>query len=337
MGERAINTSVPVSAVIGSILWETLLEVIITLVLLWRMDALTPLDLLQENKTKKTQRKIKVANKTAPTIAPQPENIATHAGIADNKTAPYQLPRLNRKEYKHRAARFMIRYTWKHIRCAAGKSASAILVVALLFFAVGQYVLVRQSYFELINKTIITAKFFGGLELHAVPLIKQNSFVDDCYYEASETVDLNFNWTNIVFTNDLARYTGSEVVITYADGYDATCMETFDRIIIAGRNLMDLYGLQPGDTVIMTHAGALRQLQSEYIYKYRAQNPDDVIDDAAILAKYDDEISQIISLSSHTYTIAGVITTPYEVFNNSAFAPGHNGLERIFGKDVKLM
>ncbi len=212
----------------------------------------------------------------------------------------------------------------------------AILLGVLLFIAVGQLALMKQSYTELCTDTVIKASFIGGLPLKAIPKIAKSGYVRNPYYEALVRADLNFSNESIVFTNDIARYTGVETVITYAEGFDASCLEQRGPVLIAGEILMAKYGLEIGDTIQLTPENWLKGLKDEYIMIHRSTHSAERLTDEEILALYQDEIENLISFVARTYTIAGVVSTASGAYEDLAYTPGRVDEPYGFNTEVKL-
>lgn len=140
----------------------------------------------------------------------------------------------------------------KHIRRTGGKSILTILLSALLFGAVGQFEAMHQSYIDLCNSAEIKATFINGLPLSTVTKIMKTGYVINPYYEYTHDVDFNYSKVDWVVTNDIAGYTGEEIDITYAEGYDESCMKVFGRVCIVGDKLLEESGFKLGDKVYVT-------------------------------------------------------------------------------------
>lgn len=336
--EYSISTAIPAGAAIGCVLGEILLTLLFALVLLRRIGGLPPLALLQDNQTRggKKGRKAPanidaaVPEMKTPSIPLASVPSATKVLVED--TITYSI----REVRKSRSTRFVLRYIWRHMRRSTGKSVLSVLLAALLLGVVGQLALMKQSYTELYANTVITANFVGGVPLDNVPSIIRSGYVTNPYYEVRKTVDLNFSNISIVFTNNIARYTGEETDITYADGFDASCMDEFGEVIIAGKGLMMKYGLEPGGTVKITREGFFDNLKKTYIARYRGDHPKDAVTDEEILVLYQNEITKSVNLMARTYMIAGVISTPSGEYDEIAFTPGTNEASLVVGATVKL-
>ncbi len=346
MKEYVVSTAVPAEAVIGCILGEILLTLIFAILLLRRVGNLSPLSLLQDNVSKSSCGKRKALRKVPARLEAKSLAMAAPCGVLvsmppeagaviETSTVTGD-PAPVREIHKKASSGFVLRYIWRHMRRSAGKSALTVLLAALLFGVVGQLALMKQSYAQLCDETVITARFVGGLPITSVPQIAQSVFVKDPYYEAREIVDMNSAETSLVFTNNIARYTGEEADIIYIGGYDASCMEKFGEIIIAGKALMETYGLEPGDTVKMLPRGFVDNLKPTYTNEYRKTHPGDTITDEDILALYQSELMIAINMATCIYTIAGTVSTPSGAYDGMAFTPGDYDAYMAVGKAVKL-
>ncbi|NLA88057.1 MAG: ABC transporter permease, partial [Clostridiales bacterium] len=157
--EYSVSTSIPAGAVIACIAGELLLTLLIAFILLRRVAALSPLALLQDNGNRrargrknqrfKTQRRSEAVSATmtasSDSLAPQP----THSGAFVEEAAVTGISKPVRGVRAKGSLRFVLRYIWKHQRRSAGKSVLATLLGVLLFIAVGQLALMKQSYTEL--------------------------------------------------------------------------------------------------------------------------------------------------------------------------------------------
>jgi hypothetical protein len=259
MQTYAISTSVPAGAALGCILGEIILTLLIAVLMLRRIGARSPLALLQDNKNGKARAKVKASGEkpagpdtnmlpAAPSASPIPPPAQAAAPMVTAVASDVHRPG-SRQDHRSGSVGFVLRYIGRHMRRSAGKSALAVLLAALLFAAVGQFALIRQSYTELCTDTVIKANFIGGLELGVVQSIISTDYVTDSYYEVSPTVDLNNITTKLAVTNNIARYIGEDPTITYADGYDASAINQRGYVVLIGKTFMELYGLELGGTV----------------------------------------------------------------------------------------
>lgn len=337
---HTVNTSIPITVVFGCILGEVLLVLIFALYRIWRISNIPPLILLQDSQMKQIHgkkpeqsEKIKKANKERSSINASEYNINEHQ-ITNTTILKGTKVNINVRQNKHNG--FVLRYIAKHIRRSVGKSVLSILLSALLFGAVGQFEVIRQSYINLCNSTDIKASFINGLSLSAVTNIMKSGYVINPYYEYKHYADFNYSKVDWVVTNDIADYTGEDINITYADGYDKSCMNVYGKICIVGDKLLEENGLKLGDKVHITISGTLQYLQNDYINKYKSAHPDNALSDKEILKLSIDEITKEILSQGQDYTIVGTVTTPSDKYDEMVFSPGTLNTIQIFGQEVSL-
>ena len=240
---------------------------------------------------------------------------------------------------RHRAG-FVIRYIARHIRRASGKSALSVLLAALLLCAAGQLVSVRLSYGDVFYSTPVTA-MFTGLSLSQAVRIARLDLALDPYYETIGTVHANldhnqypnFDTFTLVFTNNIARYTGEEAEILWALGYDETCMGDLANLLVAGSAFLEEQGLAPGDKVKLSRTGVFAGLLQQYIdrdkYVFKSENPDadphgyDIrAATGEILSRHSGDIEREVEALSIVFTVAGAVSTPSGSYETMLFSPG---------------
>lgn len=296
--------------------------------------------LLQDNQIKQVRSKkpeqsekvIQVNNDYSASNAPIDDTI----GIQVLNTTIVKDAEVNLKIRNHRHSGFVLRYIAKHIRRSTGKSILSILLITLLFGAVGQFEAMRQAYITLCKSTDIKADFINGFSFSAVTQLMETGYVINPYYEYKKDADFNYSKTDWVVTNNIAAYTGEEINITYAEGYDESCMKEFGEVCVVSDNLLKANGLKLGDKVHVTITGTLKDLQQLYIKKYKSAHPDTVLTDDKILELSNDEIRKEISRQGFDYTIVGTITTLSDQYANTVFSPGTLNASLIFGRGVSL-
>jgi ABC-type lipoprotein release transport system permease subunit len=317
LGEHPTNTSIPAGVAAGCILGEIMFTLAIASAILRRIGALAPLALLQDNSGGKRTRSGKKA------ALPEPPSIhkAEIAAVVPSEV-------FSARSYMRNGSspRFILRYVLRHAQRAARKSALAFLLAALFLGVVGQFALMMWSYTDLCESTTVTANFAGGINLYAVPQLERTGYVTQPYYVAEDRVGVNADETHVVITNNIARYTGEEPEIIYAEGYDASCMDNPGNIIIIGDERAALVGLAPGDTVeIIIPYGLLFRVR-EYIYNYKTNYPEETLSDNELLSLHRDAIMRTLGMRMDKFTVAGVVSTPSGKYGHSAFSPGSNNL-----------
>ncbi len=363
--DHAVSTSIPITVAAGCILGEILLVLALALYRIWRISTIPPLMLLQDNQTK--QARSKKPEQSEEVMEVNDDNSGVNVPINDipindipindtpisnapiNNTIDSQvlntaiqngsevnLNKVNLNIRYNRHKGFVLRYIAKHIRRSAGKSVLSILLSALLFGAVGQFEAMRLSYINLCNSPDIKATFINGLPLLSVINVMKTGYVINPYYEYTDDADFNYSKVDWAVTNDIAGYTGEEIGITYAEGYDEACMEEFGKTCIVGDRLLGESGLKLGDQVHVTAPGTLNSLKLVYINKYKNTHPDNVLPDEKILELGNDEIKKELLRQGSYYTIVGTVKTPSGKYGGMVFSPGTLNAAPIFGQEVSL-
>jgi ABC-type antimicrobial peptide transport system permease subunit len=316
-----VNTSIPVTLAIGYIIGEILLVLLFALFGLRKIGAIPPLMLLQDNPRRQMRSGII-------------ESVADTSIINDPISSVFEkrVDKINSK----RVCGHALRYITRHIFRSTKKSMLSIMLPALLIGAVGQFAVMQQSYIDLCNSTVVKAKFINGLSLTAVRQILNTDYVINPYYEYKNAVMFNNFKTDLVITNDIERYTGEAAEITFAEGYDISCIKELGKACIIGKALLEENGLKPGDEVHITGTAVLSILQSLFIDKYRSEYPEEEISDEKILEIYKDEIAKEFLKEGLFYTIAGYVTTPSAKYDRIVFTPGTLKTSPIFGFEVPL-
>ncbi|MDR1588566.1 MAG: ABC transporter permease [Oscillospiraceae bacterium] len=340
-----VNTSIPAIVALGCVLGEIALTLIIAYALLRRIGALSPLALLQDDgggrrkmsprhEPPRTQRADLEA--AIPAAAPRGSVFGENSpagGASARETAGHGV---RAPAEKNGSLRFVTRYVLRHARRAAGKSALALVIAALLLCAVGQFALTKQSYVELRDNTVVKANFVGGLPLSYVTPIIRSGHVSDPYYEAIVNAGMNLRNTQFIVTNDISRFTNEDINITYAEGFDASCMDSLGEIVILGETLAATRGLEPGGVVEVVPRFTLEQVRYKYVEGYKTSHPENDMSDDEIEAMLHDKIAEEISKAAQIYTVAGIVSTPSGAYGTAAFTPGVMEDAKSFGFSIEL-
>ncbi|MDR2357430.1 MAG: ABC transporter permease [Oscillospiraceae bacterium] len=344
LGEYSANASVPAAAALGCIFGEILLALIAAYTLLRRIGSRSPLALIQDDsgvRRKKSPHGRAPRDQRADLTSTAP---ATPSHGAVGKISPdivesareTTFSRVRAAAQKKGTVRFAARYILRHARRSAGKSALALVLAALLLCAIGQFVLMRQSYAELRDDTVVKANFAGGLPLSYVPSITGSGYTKDPYYEAIVEASMNLINTDFIITNNISRLTGEDTDVKYAEGFDASCMDAPGEIVILGETLAALHGAEPGGVVQVVPRFTPDQVRYEYVENYKMLHPESDMSDDEIAALLRDKIEEEISKAAQIYTIAGIVSTPSGSYNMSAFTPGVREDTKSFGFSIEL-
>ena len=310
----AVNTAIPSGIVLACILGEILLTLLLALLLLMRLGAMSPLALLQDSGAARVRVQGQRAVSAQDLGARKQDLVET--GDAFSILA-ITLPPPGAKD---NSAGFVVQYVWKHIRRATAKSALTALLALLMVAAVGQFALMKQSYTDLIENTEIVIRFAGGARLSILPKILESGYVRDPYYDVSTYVDFNDSGTALVVTNNMRRFTGEEISVTYADGYDEASAGEIGEIVFVGKDLAEARDIKPGDTVTLRPPFMFQRALAQRFYLYADEYPDLSEEEVREIASKD--IAEILANRTDIFTVAGVFASATGDYDSIAFAPG---------------
>ena len=326
LSEFVIDTSISPWIVCLSAAAAIVLAFVIAYLMLHRLGKRSPLELIQDNQTKKRKQKEKVI--AAPETA---VIINTYSNIVAN----------NFTKYKKYARHFTWKYIFRHIRRTVPKALLTVLLAALLLNVVGQLNIMRDSYAYLVEHTEVTSNFIGGIPLASIDKLEESGYAKSIYYAADKSLDVNNSQTQLVITNNVERYCGdAEINITYGAGYDEKCFDKRQNVIILNNSTAEMFGLTYGDSVIVTPFKYMESMQSGYIMRHREKYPDDTRTDEEIFALYLEEAVDTYSKKAVEFVIAGTfeVISQEDIgsFDNTAFTPGSHMFNTDFGKLTTL-
>ncbi len=321
LSEFAIDTSIPVWVVVLCIISEFVLALVIALIMLSDLGKKPPLALIQDNSAKRKKVKINDITETQEPVT-----------LVDLKiTSSEKLPK-----YKKHERRFVSKYVFRHIKRTTAKALLTVLLCVLLLNVIGQLDIMIDTYTELVETTVITSNYVGGLQLEKIDDIEESGYTKNIYYVAGSTIDANFNETTIVVTNDIERFTGEELNIDYAEGCDESVLTEWGFNIIVGSNFAEMYGITKGSTVVIGPAGWMQTLQQSKIAQHRQENPDDGLSDVDIILMYMEEINHTYMSKSHEFTVAGILNTESENYGRMVFTAGTYAPSDVYGINTLL-
>lgn len=326
---NTINTSMPLILFAGCIVGELFLILSFALFSLRRMGKIAPIELLQNGQNKPVKNQLKAdKNDNIQLDNIQPDD------TLETKISSSFIPEnmINLKKYRGHVPNYIL----KHIYRSGVKSLLIIIITALIFGAVGYFTTMRDSYIDLIDNTVIKAKFPSGLYLPSVDKIIDEGYGVDPYYEYTHLEVNNYSIADIVITNDIARYTGEIPEITYAKGYDISCMNNRNEVFLVGSKFLEQNNIELGNKVSAVKIGMLEYYQARRIKWYRIQHHNEIITDEEILIKTADRIEKEVSEKATLYTIAGSVSTPSGKYETTFFAPGTYYMTSMLGSEVPL-
>ena len=232
---------------------------------------------------------------------------------------------------------FLLRHVCTHINRTVVKSTLLVVMAVLLVYATGQLASIKQSFADLVSDTEITGYFTGGLRYSILGDILESKYVGEHYYEAMQNVEIitqglsgeslinsihSSNPESFVLTNDISRFTGEDIRIDFADGYDLSCMERFDDIVILGETLANAYELEPGDYIAVAPELTQRLILETIRRLNGARTQDNDISDDELLALYAAQYENTLSQNSHVFKVAGIMHSDHSEYGYYAFSPG---------------
>ena len=225
-----------------------------------------------------------------------------------------------------KSANFVLRYVFRHVRRSVLKSVLAVAVAALMVAAITQFAQMRITYAQMRVNTVIKPKFIDSCPLYELPVMEMKGYAADIYYEETLQADVHVGYEyfekRVAITNDIGRYTGEEYEITYAPGYDESCLTKFGDIVIVGKDLIEQYGLQLGDTILISPQDKMRDQMIIFKSQFMKDFPDEFATDENVRKAYGEMLDIMIDEFSSTVTIAGMVSTVSGSFDDSLFTPG---------------
>ena len=239
--------------------------------------------------------------------------------------------------------RFLLRQIRRHSLRSSGRSALCIAVAALLFCAVTQFAVLRQSYGETFDGMTVEATFAGSYMVGVVRNLECKALLKDFYYESElyQTMDRDRTLPlSFCITNDIGRYTGEEPILTYAPGYDADLFQSNQNLCVVGADLMTTLGAELGDELRMISPTAQALAMATVVKSYKDAHEearDTPLEELLVLLA--DDIEKAVEQETVTYTIAGVVSfeTPEQgfykksVYWETIFCGGQYALEKAVG------
>ena len=297
-------------------------------VFLHHMNTVPILILLQSNGSKK--RKPRSDIHPVPVLT-EPR---TNASIISNCSKPVSFPKLKHTAVNSRDAfSFIMRYILRHLVRSPVKSILMILLTSVLLCTSGTLSVARQSYIDLIRATDIISNFTEGIPLRDVSVLKNSGYIDSVYYEATDILEFNYSTETVVFTNDIARYTGETPSITYMNDYN----DTIENTVILGSGIMEKFNLALGDKIILSQNLRYESIIERYTLRHNTQPPDNIIQDIPrLIDLYGEEIQKEYMSQAGEFIVAGSASFSSEKFNNMVFTPGSEEMSAVYGQMVPL-
>ncbi len=324
--DSAVNTTLPVGAVVLCAVGEILLTLLIAFIQLGIINSNSPLALIQNNPVK--LKKVKKSVKKTEIRETAPVKLGEWVSI----------PALER-DGKDRSIKFVLRYVMRHIRRSTGKALLFILVSVMLLSVLGQLNIMGQAYLEIFESVEITSNYAGYLNFNYVSQLIESGYVEDVYYQNLSETTVEGIPTALYMTSDIERFTGENVEITYAEGYDVSVMQEVGNIVILGEKLMAELGVVPGDTVRLSDEGELRRIEDRFINRYIQKNgtPEGINKEELsqwkqkIIEENAEEIDSEFDKKADKFIVAGSLSSESEELEAAVFTPGTKYISNEYG------
>lgn len=234
-----LNTTLPVSIVIMSLVSELALLSFVTLFFIRRMKNIPPLGLLQE----KTLHKGNAAKddwrctESDCTIPAEP-NIRELCLDSDRMTV----------QGRYGAVRHVCAYIMRHMRRNIAKTVISLILSIVLTAGIGVFVMAKLSYQNAFYEIDVKGKALG-FSSSAVSELSKSELVNNLYYYSNFGVCIGDTGLNcfMTVTNDFEKYLANDCKITYAEGYDGSVFEGTGQVCLIGEALAEKLHVSPGD------------------------------------------------------------------------------------------
>ncbi len=306
-----LNAAIPTGIVVLCLVLELLFIFFVTLLFLWRMKKISPLELLQDHTD---------TSKKAPMLQNRFTGVKHKPDITDAGLVPYRLDitklsdelistDLETNKFTngtYRAPRQVCAYILRHMQRGIGKTVGSLLLTVVLAAGIGMFVLARLSYQEAYQELDVKGRAMKYSSNYITELSKSD-FIKDIYYYNNYRVRVNGVGilSPMTFTNNFDQYLTDDYTVTYAKGYDRSVFEGTGAVCLIGQTLAETLGVQPGDDIT---------LMSEDLYSFMPQ------------VYEEDELEFAIERAGKSYKVVGILhsedadenTGIYSVINEAA-------------------
>ena len=291
-----INTSIPVTALIGCIFAEMAALCGMVLFRLWRLGKKSPLVLLQSG-TVQVREKRKKTEETEAVEAP---------------VISFSLPEFSDVPRSFGKLRFTLRHVFLRNRRALLKSTFLLLLAAVFAGVIGQSAVMKYSYEEMYEAVEVKGTFTNGLAFVNAKLVAEKDYTKDPYYEhIMHGNEINTIPATLCMTSDIARLIGvTQTRVEYAPDFDESLLTGEDNFCVLGADLMDALGVSFGDEIQIYRGGYREGLATD-----RVMN--------------DEQKEVFLRRVSIFFIVAGKIESENPDFKNSAFLPIDTNIEPL--------
>lgn len=281
------DASLPMGAMVLCLLGEVLILIGLSALFMRKLAKTPPLALLQGDQAQTGRRRIKrkAFQAAMDESAPIPQF-----------TLSFPISRDQPKSVDYSPMRQVSHYILRHMGRAGWKTVIAVLLAFLLTGAMGLLAVTRLSYQEMFDKTEVKGTL-TNYSSSAVMEASKSELMKNVYYNGGFWVILNDIPVGagyyLAVTNDIDRYIQSistyDYTIEYADGFDASLFSKNEPQCVMGKDLAEIYGVKPGDTVTLISWEGYETLSGMY--------------------ETDDELIPQLKNFSQKFKLAGVVKT----------------------------
>ncbi|MCI9530651.1 MAG: hypothetical protein HFH38_02675 [Lachnospiraceae bacterium] len=298
------DTALPPGTALLCLLLELAFIFSLTLVFLWKIKKIPPLELLQDGAVHQGR-----GNRAGLELARDGDG-ASGADIAKIPEAGGIQASSHRK---YPAPCQVAAFIWRRMRRSIGKAAIPLGLAAALMGGVGMFVLARIAYQDAAKEINVKGRALM-FSSSSVGNLSSSGLVEDFYCYDSFGVRIHGMGASapMTFTNDLDRYLAGNYTAAYAPGYDSSCMGSTEAVCLMGRGLAEELGIQPGDRVALLSEDMYTVMSEEY--------------------KEEDVLQMKVNLKVRMYQVAGVIDSGAEDASGGIFAPANRVMADVYGQ-----
>ena len=288
-----VNSSIPISTVFISIIFEIAALTLITMFGLRRIGKQQPLALLQAATNRNAGKSKSGASggrqtgvdggKAAATTTSQSttavtasqsiaaatkshmsdadtESQSTAAATINHSTAVFSQNEQESLKPTNRG-RFICRYVGRRILRSPIRSLLSIGLALLLMGTIGQFTIQYGIFKDLYDDIAAKVYFYDELFLDAAIELNSLEYITNPYYEhnVEKVLELNYEPIHLVMTNDIERYGDSTINTEFLEGYDYSSFSGINRarntICLLEKGFMEEIGVEIGDTVWLNMLG----------------------------------------------------------------------------------
>ncbi len=294
------NRTLPVGAVIMCLVIELAVVLASSFYMLRKMKRKPPLDLLHDS-TAKAKKSVSSVPSTIETIQAFTFDISK---IAEDTGRVYS--------EKYSVCRHTMSFIFRHMRRDIGKTALSLILVIVMTAGIGMFVLAMISYSNAFTNVEVRGKA-REFSSESIARLSNCAMLEDFYCNGKFTVIVNGKqlYIPLTVTNNIERYLGDKNNVTYAEGYDRSCLDATGQVCLIGQALAEEFGLIAGDEI---------DIMSDSLYSVLIQK----------------DRSNMIESMSVNYKIIGVVETQDEDIRNGIFTGISCGAQDVYGQPFPM-